>query len=232
MKQLRITIVSALAVSAMTLTGTGLATAQEPSDTSHEHDAATAYQQLAEQVFAAPDPSQAFESLTDAEEQGLRDALMLDHINVNVSPAENLDNGAVLHASDSEAISTSEVGDVLPAARFSGCWAVKNQSEGRSALNVHLFSFGHTVTVCVRRGKVRSTRVSDVWSQIYAVGWRNTRNPSSKTKNVGWEGRGRTQFFYTLGSAGVDIQNFEPCIQTRLNANGSAYWGGTTCSLS
>ena len=232
MKQLRMAIVSAFAVSAMSLTGASPSFAQEPSGATHEHDAATAYQQLAEQVFTAPDPSKAFESLTDTEEQGLRDALMLDHIDLNVSPAENVDTGAVLRPSDSAELSTSEVGDALPAARFAGCWAVKNQGEGRSAINVHLFSFGHTVTVCVNRGKVRSVSVGDVWSQIYAVGWRNSRNPSSKTNNVRWEGRGRTQFFYALGSAGVDIQHAEPCIQTRLNANGRAYWGGTTCSLS
>jgi hypothetical protein len=114
---------------------------------------------------------------------------------------------------------------------FSGCWAMQDSVSAKSLVGITLYTAGQSTEVCVSGGSVYYVTVYNVWQQVSAVGWRyDHRNVS--TFNASWEGRGLVQWEFILGSYGVDIQHAYPCLQGRLNANGSSNLWNTSCNLS
>jgi hypothetical protein len=123
------------------------------------------------------------------------------------------------------------VRQISAAPTFSGCWAAANSGGARSAIGITLYTYGHSVEVCVSSGRVYYVTVYNQYFTVNAPGWREDHY-SSKTENVGWEGRGLTQWEFILGIAGYDVEHTYPCLQIRLNANGHSLAGSASCNLS
>jgi len=121
---------------------------------------------------------------------------------------------------------------LLTPAAYSGCYQKSAKGWVKNLVGVNLVEFGQATKVCVSSGKVKSVSILDVYYNILAIGWSQSSSPTKTTKNVGWEGRGLVQWHFALGAGGWVIQNETPCLQQRLNANGTSYAGSMSCSIS
>jgi hypothetical protein len=168
---------------------------------------------LASSVFASADPQAAYKQLS-ASDQALFTSVE--------TPAK----------APTAPVSIPKLGSTpnLATAAYTGCWGMAESYVQRSLAGNVLYSYGNAVIVCVSNGVVTSVEVSNVWQQTSTIGWRFTAADSS-TLNMGWEGRGRSQFHFILGLGGWDVQYENPCSQIRVNANGYNYSVSTACSL-
>jgi hypothetical protein len=116
---------------------------------------------------------------------------------------------------------------------YSGCWAMQTTGWSQSRfLHKTLYRYGQSTEVCVSRGRVTKIYVYNVWDETSTPGWRTVKDAKTAAFNVGWEGRGRAQYYFVLGVGGWDIQHPTTCLQLRLNGNGYNYALNGSCSLS
>jgi hypothetical protein len=173
---------------------------------------------IARQVFTATDPKAAYERLSSREQAALRDATMV---------------ATVEHTEDVREIATGK-GQTAVAAH-EGCWGRYGKWTAKSLVGVRLYSYWQTTFVCwsdLGSGpRVYSVWIEDIGTEILTFGWRQEFSPASATYNAFWEGRGRVQYYFALGSGGFDIQHATPCGRHRLNANGHDYISDTGCNL-
>jgi hypothetical protein len=170
---------------------------------------------IAQRVLSSSNPEQAYAHLTPMQQKAFGDAMTpvaYEYTQKDVQP--------VPRTADSP----------------SGCWGRFAKWTAVSSVGVRLYSFWQTTNVCwTDLGYARF--ITDVWitdigQEILSYGWRVESNPTSATLNASWEGRGRVQWFFALGSGGWDIQHTTPCGRHRLNANGYDFISDNVCSLS
>lgn len=184
---------------------------------------------LAKQVHDADDPVKARSNLT-VEEQKLLDSVTLP-ADLEVQ-SQRIDGAPTLSAPTKGASTLSaptQGASTLSA--YSGCWRWYQKAERKALLGNTLYTYWQTTRVCARNGQVTSVAVENADGETSTPGWRIAHNPTTSTKNVGWEGRGLARYYFVLGAGGVDVQNPTDCIQQRLNGNGHDHRYLSSCSL-
>ncbi|GAA6617209.1 hypothetical protein [Scytonema sp. NUACC26] len=179
---------------------------------------------LAEQVYNANDPVQARSDLT-VEEQNLVDSVTQPAaLEVQSQPIDSAPTqGAPTQGASTQGASTLST--------YTGCWGLNQSAKRKALLGNTLYTYWQTTQVCARNGRVTSVAVTNAGGETSTPGWRIARNPTTSTKNVGWEGRGLARYYFVLGAGGIDVQNPTDCIQMRLNGNGRNYRYLSSCNL-
>jgi hypothetical protein len=195
----------------MSVSAFGSSTAVDSSEVTHA-------KAVAATVFASADPKAAYSALSAADRTAF----------------DMLEQPTALHTAttatkiDAKLLTAQQA--VSPA--YVGCWAMAADDYASDALGLTLYEYGQTTDVCVgSAGSVYQIDVYNVWNHIDMAGWRFDHSDPA-TSNVGWEGRGLAKFLFILGSGGWDIQNDNPCLQLRLNADGHSSLVTESCNLS
>jgi hypothetical protein len=163
---------------------------------------------VAQQVFAAAKPKDAYDRLSAAERKRFDDV---------VRPA-------------SHKVSTSA--EPLKAAAAAGpCWRLHRTGEYKGRAGNTLYTFWQTSSICVRNKKVYKVKVESAGGETSTPGWRIAQKPSLSTKNVSWEGRGLARYHFVLGAGGWDIQHPSDCLQVRLNADKRHSSSSLSCNI-
>jgi hypothetical protein len=165
---------------------------------------------IAEEVYASPNPELMREALSESDRSKLDAVTLPKSLEVT---SEIISDESSLRAA------------------YSGCWELHADNSVKAAAGNTLYTFWQTTQVCVDNGNVYSVEVSDAGGETSTPGWRIDREPTTRTKNVGWEGRGVARYYFVLGAGGWDISHPVNCLQLRLNANGYNYLLLTSCSL-
>lgn len=170
---------------------------------------------VAQRVFAADNPRMAYESLSTG------DRMAFDAVE-RVS--------LITHSSSATRITTDAAATNFAAA-YSGCWAMSQTWKGYGTFGNVLFTYWQATRVCVSAGNVYSVSVYNYGGETSTPGWYVKKNPTTRTYNAGWEGRGLVQVYFALGVNGWDVQQPTLCGQLRLNANGYNYLDSASCNL-
>jgi hypothetical protein len=172
---------------------------------------------IATRVFASENPTDAYAALRD-EERAKFDGV--------TTPGELQMSETFVDMGGKEITPESTM---TPA--YSGCYGW-HQTYGRKALFGNtLYTYWQSTSVCVSNGTVTSVSVYDAGGETSTPGWRITHSPTTATKNVYWEGRGKAQYYFVFGAGGWDIQHPTDCIQQRLNGNGHDHVSSSSCDL-
>ena len=172
---------------------------------------------IASRVFAAADPSREIAALSDA------DRAKFDGV---TTPGE-LEVAETLLDEDGTALKVESVAKP----DYSGCYGWHQKYGRKALLGNTLYTYWQSTSVCVTSGKVTSVSVYDDGGETSTPGWRITHAPTTATKNVSWEGRGKAQYYFVFGAGGWDIQHPTDCIQQRLNGNGKDHASSGSCDL-
>ncbi len=173
---------------------------------------------LAERVFDAADPAAAYAAL-DAEQRA------------KVDGVTTLGELVVQETFIDEKGQVSAVRPDAAPSSFSGCYSKHKKHKRKALLGNTLYTYWQSTRVCVSNGHVTSVKVHGADGETSTPGWRIAHGPKTKTKNVGWEGRGLAKYYFVLGAGGWDIQHPSDCIQQRLNANGHDHVSSGSCDL-
>jgi hypothetical protein len=188
-----------------------------PQSTSEPHADATEGLAIASRVFEAADPAAAYAGLSAEERAKVDGVTTPGEVEVEETlvdkQGEELDASAVVLAS------------------YSGCYEWHQKYLMKSHWGNTVYSYWQSTSVCVSRGSVISVRVYDTGGETSTPGWRIVHDPTTATKNVGWEGRGKAQYYFVFGAGGWDLVHPSDCIQQRLNANGHDHLTSASCDL-
>lgn len=213
---------TAVTVAAAALLGAGHAAQAAP--------AAQSGTAIAKQVFASADPHAAYNKLTAAQRASFNSVELPAVVKADVSAKG-------LGSNDGRTLSSAQLGGSVESAMkvipyYSGCWAMAFSGGAKAAAGNTLYTYGQSTEVCVSNNSVTAVYVYNVWDETSTPGWRIDKDPTTKTFNAGWEGRGLAQYYFVLGVAGWDVQHPTTCLQGRLNGNGYNYLVNYSCNLS
>lgn len=170
---------------------------------------------VARQVFQAADPTAAYDALSAQDRAKFEVATQPVAVEVTATPIG------------------VQPGGVIPMA-YSGCWGMHFTGAAKALAGNTIYTFWQSTWVCASGGSVYDVWLEDVGGETSTPGWRIEKDPTTSTKNVGWEGRGKAQYYFVLGVGGWDVSHPTTCLQGRLNANGYDYSGlvgGSACDL-
>jgi len=190
---------------------------------------------LAKRVYNADDPVQARSKLT-VEEQNLVDsatqpgALEVHYQLIGSAKGPGVKN-LVAYINGAKNPGAKNPGAENLVAAYSGCWELNQVGGRKSRLGNTLYTYWQTTRVCAKNGRVTSVAVTDADGETSTPGWRVAHAPTTKSKNVRWEGRGLARYYFVLGAGGWDVGNPTDCIQQRLNGNGVHHLSSPSCNL-
>ncbi|SBW23414.1 putative secreted protein [Candidatus Protofrankia californiensis] len=174
---------------------------------------------VADKVFSSSSPKAAYDALSESDRVAFTASTTVDRIETHtVGKGLGANAGKTANSFDG-------------AVAASGCWYFTFRGRAKAAAGNTLYTYWQNTAVCARKGRITAVWTDNVDGETSTPGWRIDKDPTTKTKNVGWEGRGVARYYFVLGVGGWDIQHPTTCLQGRVNADRVHYAVSRSCNI-